>query len=116
MSGNNTPALEAPTSISVVSDTDKARFNRLRDKWKSERGPESSTTRLVMHPTYQMIIGMGPQIIPLLLRELEQQVDAWFWALQAITEEDPVPQEHRGNWKEMAKAWLAWGKTHGYKW
>jgi hypothetical protein len=59
---------------------------------------------------------MGPPIIPLPLHELEKQVDAWFWALQAITEEDPVPQEFRGNWHEMGKAWLAWGKQRGYKW
>jgi hypothetical protein len=69
-----------------------------------------------MHPAYQAIIGMGPSIIPLLLHELEKQVDAWFWALQAITEEDPVSQEFRGNWQEMGKAWIAWGKERGYKW
>jgi hypothetical protein len=69
-----------------------------------------------MLPAYQMIVGMGPAVIPLLLRELERQVDYWFWALQAITEEDPVPVESRGNWRAMAQAWLAWGKKRGYEW
>lgn len=99
----------------IVAEELINKFNRLRDKWKTERGPESSTTRLVMHPAYQMIIGMGPDIVPLLLRELEQRVDFWFWALHAITEEDPVPPESRGNGKEMAKAWLDWGRGR-YKW
>jgi len=116
MPANDLPALEIATHTPIASERIEAKFTRLRDKWKSERGPESSTTRLIMQPAYQTIIGMGPNVIPLLLRELEHEVDAWFWALQAITEEDPVPPESRGNWKEMAKAWLAWGEQRGYKW
>lgn len=92
------------------------KFIRLRDEWKAGRGPESSSSRLALHPAYQAIIGMGPEVVPLLLRELERQVDFWFWALHAITEDDPVPAESRGNGKEMAKAWLAWGREQGYKW
>jgi hypothetical protein len=69
-----------------------------------------------MHPAYQMIIGMGPEAVPLLLRELESNVDNWFWALRAITEEDPVPASARGDGEAMAKAWLDWGRDQGYHW
>jgi hypothetical protein len=102
---------------SVAPATEK-RFIRLRDKWKSETAHESSTTRLVLHPAYQGIIGMGPDIVPLLLRELDQepQVGFWFWALHAITQEDPVSSEDRGDGKAMAKAWIAWGKAQAYGW
>jgi hypothetical protein len=92
------------------------KFIRLRDEWKSQRGHESSTTRQVMHPSYQKIIGLGPDAVPLLLRELETDLDAWFWALRAITEEDPVPEEARGNGQAMAQAWLRWAREQGIQW
>ncbi|MEX2561314.1 MAG: hypothetical protein WD403_15430 [Pirellulales bacterium] len=49
-----------------------------------------------------------------LLQELENEPDYWFWALEAITGENPVPDELRGNLEEMAVAWLEWGRVHGY--
>jgi hypothetical protein len=92
------------------------RFQRLATQWKAERGPTSSLTSLVMHPTYQQIIGMGPAAVPWLLAELESEPDHWFWALKSITMIDPVPPEDRGNLQKMAAAWLKWGKQQGYRW
>jgi hypothetical protein len=92
------------------------KFIRLRDEWKAERGHEPSTMKTVLLPAYQKIIGMGPVVVPLLLRELEANLDNWFWALMAITEEDPVQESIRGDGEAMAKAWLKWGKEHGYQW
>lgn len=106
----------SPPTATVADSEIEAKFIRLRNRWIADRGPESSTTRLVMNPAYQSIIGMGAPAVPLLLRELERRVDFWFWALAAITEEDPVPAEMRGNGAEMAKVWLAWGHAKGYKW
>jgi hypothetical protein len=94
----------------------KKKFVRLRDEWKSQRGHESSTMKLVLFPAYQKIIGMGPAAIPFLLRELETDIDMWFWALMAITEEDPVPTEARGDGQAMARAWLDWAKDRGLQW
>jgi len=48
------------------------------------------------------------------LHEVEHNLDHWFWALRAITGADPVPVESRGKLKEMAQAWLAWGRTYGF--
>jgi hypothetical protein len=101
-----------PTVDHVIEE----KFIKLRDQWKSEMVHVSSTTRLVLHPAYQAIIGMGPVVVPLLLRELEQRVDFWFWALHAITQEDPVSTEMRGDMREMAKAWISWGKNQGHNW
>lgn len=70
----------------------------------------------MMHPAYQTIIGMGPDAVPFLLRELEMNPDAWFWALRSITEADPVPLNVRGDVLAMARAWLAWGRNQGYQW
>lgn len=89
-------------------------FQRLTLKWKSERRGSSSTATLAMHPAYQQIIGMGEDAVPLILADLQRGVDHWFWALKAITRENPVPDEDRGNLKKMAAAWLDWGRAKGY--
>jgi hypothetical protein len=65
-----------------------------------------------MHPAYQQIIGMGVDALPLILRELEREPDHWFWALEAITGENPVPPTDRGRLNEMARAWLRWASEH----
>jgi hypothetical protein len=65
---------------------------------------------MAMHPAYQQIIGLGNEAVPLLLRELKKEPDHWFWALKAITGVDPVEPTQRGRVKEMAGAWLRWGK------
>lgn len=92
------------------------RFNALVRKWKSERGTTSSSTAMAMHPAYQRIIGMGLPVLPLILRELTKELDHWFWALKAISGEDPVPLEHLGRMKQMAADWLKWGREKGYAW
>ena len=51
-----------------------------------------------------------------LQRELQQdgEPDHWFWALVAITRENPSVPEDRGNILKMARAWLRWGVNRGY--
>jgi hypothetical protein len=92
------------------------KFQELANVWKRERGPTSSITEMALHPAYQQIIGMGPAVIPYILGELEQRPDHWFWALRSITGANPVKPEQRGRVKDMAKAWVQWGKDKGYQW
>lgn len=90
------------------------KFQALAVTCRSETAHLLSTTQMGVHPAYQEIIGMGPPVIPLLLRELGNMPDHWFWALKAITGVDPVLQSERGRVKKMAEAWLRWGKEEGY--
>src|ERR1700674_1301051 len=90
------------------------RFLDLVATWKRERGPYSASARLAEHPAYQQIIHMGPEVVPLLLRELEREPDHWFRALHTLTGANPVPAESRGKVQEMAAAWLRWGRERGY--
>jgi hypothetical protein len=94
-------------------DARQRRFQDLVDLWKRERGPHSSSARLALHPAYQQIIDMGPDAVPLLLRELQREPDHWFRALHAITGADPIPEASRGNIREMAEAWIRWGRHEG---
>lgn len=106
-----------PTVVPGPAAPDREQlFRTLAARWKRERGPYSSSAQLAEHPAYQQIIGMGPEVIPWLLRELEQEPDHWFRALHALTGADPVPVESRGKLREMAQAWLRWARAQGYTW
>lgn len=89
-------------------------FVNLSCRWRRETAIYSSVTKIAMHPAYQRIIGMGPNAIPFILRELQQEPDHWFWALNAITGENPVAPEDAGDIVKMTAAWLEYGKRHGY--
>jgi hypothetical protein len=91
-------------------------FLQLVEQWQRETGMMSLVSKMSMHPAYQRIIGMGQPVVPLLLRELEREPDHWFWALQAITGENPVLPEQRGNLEQMAQAWVEWGRANGFRW
>jgi hypothetical protein len=100
----------------VPASTVERQFNELAARWKEDTEFISSTTEIALQPSYQRIIGLGPAAIPLILRELAQQPRQWFWALQAISGANPVPAEQRGNVPAMTKAWLDWGRSHGFTW
>lgn len=98
----------------VVTQCDLAgRFHRLVAEWKERSRYLSNTAQMAMLPAYQRIIGMGPAAIPLILEELRREPDQWFWALEAISGEDPVPPEARGKIRLMADAWIRWGEGRG---
>jgi hypothetical protein len=106
-------------SLSSWSDRNKdttveAKFEQLVAVWKSETGMLSRLDQICMHPAYQRIIGMGPQVIPFILRDLKATQAYWFWALGAITGEDPVSNGENANMDQLAEAWLAWGRSQGY--
>ncbi len=89
-------------------------FQRLAREWREETAHFSSMTKLVMHPKYQSIIGLGPAVLPILFRELQKNPDHWFWALHAITEEDPTRPEDLGDVQKMTESWLKWAEKNGY--
>jgi hypothetical protein len=88
-------------------------FRQLRDQWKDRTRFVSSSTDLISDPAYQAIIGLGESVIPILLKELQTSPNHWFAALNAITHENPVQPEDRGNVAAMTQAWLRWGTSKG---
>jgi hypothetical protein len=86
----------------------------LANRWRDETALLSSVTKIAIHPAYQRMIGMGLAALPLIFRELERRPSHWFWALRAITGENPVRPEDAGNLGKMTKAWLAFAREHGY--
>ena len=89
------------------------KFANLAATWKEEVGYTSSLSDLVLSPSYQRIIGLGPRVVPSILVALYREPDHWFWALNALTGVDPVPTSAAGDLAAMTKAWLHWGEEQG---
>jgi len=75
------------------------------------------------HPCYAELVGMGPEIVPALLRQLEEfhdPGDLSIWhaisALYALTKASPIPQEHAGRLRLIIEDWLEWGRKEGIEW
>lgn len=90
------------------------RFLTLKNAWEAETTFLSTARDICLNSNYQQIVGMGPVAIPLILNEMQRNMGHWFWALNAITGEDPVRFSHKGNMEAMTNDWLAWGKSQGY--
>jgi hypothetical protein len=100
--------------MSVAPVTLQERFQSLVAEWQEETRYLSSTTQIAIHPAYQRIIGMGPDALPLIFRQMQRAPGHWFWALKAITGEDPVMPGHAGSLPEMTRDWLRWAREHSY--
>lgn len=98
----------------LASPSDVACFKCRIKTWRAETAFWSSSTQRSMHPSYQQIIGMGKPAVGLLLEELDRDPDWYFWALQSITGENPVPMDSAGDFRAMRECWLRWGAMHGY--
>jgi len=96
------------------SEEAKEEFTSLASQWTQDVEGMSSTIEMVKHPAYQKIVRMGQVVVPFLLEDLRQNPLYWLPALRQITQQNPVQPEHRGKIKQMAKAWLNWGKQEGY--
>ena len=96
----------------VLSPEEMVELRRHMALWKDETSAQSSIHVMAMHPSYQRIIGMGRPALPLLLQELQREPNQWFWALNAITGEDPgEPYE---DFDLAVERWLSWGRERGY--
>ena len=100
--------------ISRKDDIPEIKFQILKNQWKNDIMFLSSVPKMAIHPAYQKIIGMGKDAVKLILEEMEQNPDHWFWALTAITDANPVSPEHQGNIQKMTEDWLKWGEENGY--
>jgi hypothetical protein len=89
----------------------ESRFRNLVARWKTETAHVSSVKAMIDR-SYLGIIGIGPQAVPLLLRELKERPDHWLVALSAITQEDPAPEGATFN--EAVDAWIKWGMEKNY--
>jgi hypothetical protein len=100
------------TAVFQLGHADLAqRFKALAEEWKDATRFSSSPEEIAVHPSYQQIIGMGPDAVPLILAELAREPDQWFWALNAIVGSDIADEAETV--EQAARAWIDWGLARG---
>lgn len=109
------PQADPPSTIRGVSNGDaKREFEALAERWRSERPRGADVEDMVRAPAYQAVIQMGERAVKPILQQLRQRPEHWFVALHQITGENPVGPEAEGKIKQMAEAWVRWGKERRY--
>lgn len=63
----------AAAALKIRTGSVAQHFKRLSSRWKAATQYTSSPVQMAMHPAYQQITGLGPEAVPLLLRELERE-------------------------------------------
>lgn len=89
-------------------------FADLTQEWLEETAYSSSPTAITTHPAYLRIIGLGPDVVPIILRELSVRPGHWFVALEALTGTNPVREADYGDLPAMSDAWIDWARGQGY--
>jgi hypothetical protein len=103
------PATMTGATFPPTFTVDEDLFQDLARQWRKETAHHSLMFKKAMHPLYQRIIGLGWGVTPLLLRELQATPGGyWFWALEAVTSENPAANAQ--NIDDARQAWLIWGK------
>lgn len=105
--------LPRPVAGNTRTEALRGRFQELADRWREETEFQSAISALYLHPAYQEIIGLGPDALPLILEDLATTRSDWFWALRAISGENPTPADERGQVSKMIDHWLKWGHERG---
>jgi hypothetical protein len=91
----------------------ESQFKMLARQWKRETALLGQISKIIMHPAYQRIMAMGPDVIPLILKEMSREPGHWFWALHNLVPAGQDPAEGATNTSDAASAWLEWGKKEG---
>jgi hypothetical protein len=89
---------------------DLATFTALVNEWQRDTMVLSGMD-IEGHPAYLKIVGMGRIALPLILEELKRNGGHWFWALEAISRENPA--NRATTVPQATSAWLEWGRDRG---
>src|SRR6266567_3338223 len=87
------------------------KFKELAKQWQDATGTFALNMRRYAHPTYQSLMHtLGKEsvkdVVPIILRELQQRPDVWFEALKVLTKTNPA--QNSKNFDETVRDWLDW--------
>lgn len=106
--------LQVPPGIARTSEEVRGRFERLWEELRTQTQYESNYSRVLLHPAYRGILGLGPLAVPLILEKIRKgSRGVWFQTLEDIVEHNPVAKEHEMDVELMAQDWLKWGRDNG---
>lgn len=86
----------------------KEEFSRLNALLYRETCHESRLGKVAQNQHYRAIIALGPDVIPILIKDMIRNSGHWHAALAEITGQDPVRPECAGNAHKMGRDWKRW--------
>lgn len=106
--------IRIPTQMSINEKLFlEIKFLMLAQKWYEETRFFSFAQDREKNESYQAILAMGKEILPFILKEMQNKGVLWFSALRAISGENPMKPEHKGNTEKIKQDWIAWGQKKG---
>ena len=88
-------------------------FDALAMRWRRETGGMSVTSARYKHPAWKQILSLGREVVPEILRRIEQQPDHWHAALVELTGENPIPPGEKLTVSQVCARWVSWGQERG---
>ena len=86
-------------------------FDWLHAQWDRDIYFDSSATNAVNHPAYQVIIALGPSMIPLIVDKVRNGENHWSKALRILTGSHPSAKD-RLNSETLREYWVNWAEEH----
>ncbi len=91
----------------------KSSFEKYRNQWVSETIFLSDPSRMFRNDAYRSVIYLGADVMPILISDMQETGNHWFYALEEISGENPIAEANRGNVHLMINDWLDWGIAKG---
>src|SRR5882724_9547097 len=82
-------------SVPPIEDIEQ-RFRRLKAQWRADTQVLSVSGKIMDHPAMRAIIAMGQEVVPIILRDLQDDPSLLVWALPKITGENLAPPRVEG--------------------
>lgn len=107
--------IDAGIDKSYVDPNLESEFMSLAEKCEEKMRFKSILKDIINNSYYRQIVGMGDSIIPVLLREMENNPILWTSALSDIARKrNPIKDEHRGDLRKIISTWKEWGKENKF--
>ena len=90
----------------------KERFDFYNSIWKSETSFSSSIAEITNNSAYRSIIGLGQEVVPFIIDDLKATDNHWFYALEVLTGQNPIKENHKGIVPLMKDDWMEWAKAN----
>ncbi len=97
---------------SVYKQQLKEKFEAYTSIWITETMFSSSVHEIINNSAYRSIVKLGKDVIPFIIEELKKEENHWFYALEALTGQNPIKQEHRGIIRLMKSDWIEWAEKN----
>lgn len=102
------PVAEADFSQQAVKLGLIDRFRRLYSQWLDDIAHMSSVREMMTGEGFEQMVAMGPDVLPLVLRELQAKPTFLFLVAQRITGHNPVTPDCVGDVQKIVACWVNW--------